>query len=138
MIVEAILVGVMCYIASIGVPWFVGNTGGYYYLSRPLISGTIVGLILGDLKTGIIIGAALQAVYISHIIAAGGTSADITFVSYPATALAIISGASIEVAIGLAATIGVLGILIFNLMLTTNIFWIHAGDRALEKNSLKG
>lgn len=138
MVLEAVVIGLLCYIANIGVPWFIGNTGGYYYLSRPLISGAILGFILGDLQTGIIIGAALQTVYISHVIAAGGTSADLTFVAWPATALAILSGAQTEVAIALAATIGVLGIFLLNAQLTTNIFWLHVADKELEKGNYRG
>lgn len=137
-ILQATIIGILCYVASIGVPWFFGITGGFFYLSRPLIAGTIIGAILGDLQQGIIIGAAIQMVYISHVMAGGGTSADLTFVSYPAIAIALLSNVETNVAIALAATIGVLGIVLFNVMLTTNIFWIHLGDKYLANGDLKG
>lgn len=138
MLLQAILLGIICYLASLGVPWFFGTTGGFYYLSRPLISGTIVGLILGDVQTGILIGAAVQALYLSLIVPGGVAAADITFVAYPAIAIAMLSGANADVAVALAATIGLLGVTLFNLIETVNTFWNHVADKYAEKNDLKG
>lgn len=138
MLGKAILIGIVCYIASLGVPWFFGTTGGFYYLSRPLISGMFVGLILGDVRTGITIGAAVQALYLSLIVPGGVASADITFVAYPAIALSMLSGADPEVAVSLAATIGLLGVIFFNLIETINTFWNHLADSYAQKNDLKG
>lgn len=138
MLGKAILIGIFCYIASLGVPWFLGTTGGFYYLSRPLISGMFVGLILGDIRTGILIGAAVQALYLSLIVPGGVAAADITFVAYPAIALAMLSGADPEVAVSLAATIGLLGVIFFNLIETVNTFWNHLADSFAEKDDLKG
>lgn len=138
MLLQSILLGIICYLASLGVPWFLGTTGGFYYLSRPLISGTIVGIILGDVKTGIIIGSAVQALYLSLIVPGGVASADITFVAYPAIAIAMLSGADADVAVALAATIGLLGVTLFNLIETVNTFWNHLADKYAEKNDLKG
>lgn len=138
MLMKAILLGIFCYLASLGVPWFLGTTGGFYYLSRPLVSGMFVGLILGDVHTGIIIGAAVQALYLSLIVPGGVASADITFVAYPAIALGMLSGADPEVAVALAATIGLLGVILFNSIETINTFWNHVADKYAEKNDLKG
>ena len=138
MLGKSILIGVFCYLASLGVPWFLGTTGGFYYLSRPLISGMIVGLILGDVQAGISIGATVQALYLSLIVPGGVAAADITFVAYPAIALAMLSGADPEVAVSLAATVGLLGVIFFNLIETVNTFWNHLADSYAEKNNLKG
>lgn len=63
-----------------------GLTGGWYLISRPLVSGMLVGLILGDVKTGIMIGVAVQAVYIAMVTPGGSMPADLNFVAYPAIA----------------------------------------------------
>ncbi|QAT39194.1 PTS sugar transporter subunit IIC [Clostridium sp. JN-9] len=138
MFFQALLIGLFCYLASLGVPWFFGTTGGFYYLSRPLISGMIVGLILGDMKTGILIGAAVQALYLSLIVPGGVASADITYVAYPAIALAMLSKANSDFAVSLAATIGLLGVILFNLIETINTFWNHVADKYADKNDMKG
>lgn len=138
MFIQAVLIGVLCYLAALGVPWFIGTTGGFYYLSRPLVSGLFVGLILGDVQTGIIIGAAVQALYLSLIVPGGVAAADITFVAYPAIALAMLSGADPEIAVTLAATIGLLGVVVFNIMMTINVFWNHLSDKYLKERNLRG
>lgn len=138
MLLKSILIGIFCYLASLGTPWFFGTTGGFYYLSRPLISGTIVGLILGDVQSGILIGAGVQAVYLSLIVPGGVASADITFVAYPAIAIALLSGANVDVAVSLATTIGLLGVALFDLIEIINTFWNHVADKYAEKNDIKG
>ena len=67
MIFEASLIGLLCYLGALSSPWLFGLTGGWYLISRPLVSGMLVGLILGDVKTGIMIGVAVQAVYIAMV-----------------------------------------------------------------------
>ena len=36
-------------------------------MGRPLVSGFIIGIILGDVKTGILMGAAVQTLYIGLV-----------------------------------------------------------------------
>lgn len=138
MLIKAILIGIFCYLGALSVPWAAGVTGGWYTLSRPLVSGMIVGLILGDVTKGIVIGVAVQAVYIALITPGGTMPADLNFVAYPAIALGILSGASTEVAVTLAATIGILGSIIHNFMMVVNSFWNHRGDKAVEEGDMRG
>lgn len=67
MIIEATLIGILCYLGALSSPRLLGLTGGWYLITRPLVSGMLVGIILGDLKTGIMIGVAVQAVYIAMV-----------------------------------------------------------------------
>ncbi len=138
MFVEAVLIGIFCYLGALSVPWVFGLTGGWYTLSRPLVSGLVVGLILGDVKSGVIIGVAVQAVYIALVTPGGAMPADLNFVAYPAIALGILSGKSSEVAVTLAATIGILGTVIFNFMMILNSYWNNMADRAVEEGNIKG
>ncbi|WP_318374903.1 PTS sugar transporter subunit IIC [Enterobacter sp.] len=133
MFIEAILIGLLCYLGALSSPWLLGLTGGWYLITRPLVSGMLVGLILGDMKTGIIIGVAVQAVYIAMVTPGGSMPADLNFVAYPAIALGILSGQGPEVAVALAATIGIAGTILFNAMMVLNSFWNHRADVALER-----
>lgn len=101
MIIEATLIGILCYLGALSSPWLLGLTGGWYLITRPLVSGMLVGLILGDLKTGIMIGVAVQAVYIAMVTPGGSMPADLNFVAWPAIALGILSGKGPEVAVAL-------------------------------------
>ena len=86
---QAVLISLLCYLGALGTPWLMGLTGGWYTISRPLVSGFLIGLILGDVTQGIIIGVAIQAVYIAMVTPGGQMPADLNFVAYPAIALAI-------------------------------------------------
>ena len=50
---------------------------GYFTLYRPLIGGTIVGLILGDVQQGMAFGAALNAVHLGFISTGGSLPSDL-------------------------------------------------------------
>ncbi|AEM79483.1 PTS mannose/fructose/sorbose/N-acetylgalactosamine transporter subunit IIC [Thermoanaerobacter wiegelii] len=138
MLLKAILIGIFCYLGSLSTPWILGTTGGWYTLTRPLVSGMIVGLILGDVQKGILIGVAVQAVYIALITPGGTMPADLNFVAYPAIALGVLSGADPKVAVTLAATIGIAGTIVFNFMMVLNSVYAHMGDRFVEKGDFRG
>lgn len=138
MLIQAILIGIFCYLGALSVPWVFGLAGGWYTLSRPLVSGMIVGAILGDIQTGIIIGVAVQAVYIALVTPGGSMPADLNFVAYPAIALGILSGKDPKVAVTLAATIGILGTIIFNVMMVLNSYWSSLADKAVLKGDFLG
>ncbi|WP_034912182.1 PTS sugar transporter subunit IIC [Erwinia sp. 9145] len=138
MALEAILIGILCYLGALSTPWLFGLTGGWYLLTRPLVSGMLVGIILGDVQTGIIVGVAVQAVYIAMVTPGGSMPADLNFVAFPAIALGILSDKGPEVAVALAATIGIAGTVLFNAMLVLNSWWNHRADMALEKGDERG
>ncbi|MDZ5000942.1 PTS sugar transporter subunit IIC, partial [Clostridium perfringens] len=46
-IFQAILIGILAYAGSLSGALFLGTLGGWYVLSRPLVSGLLIGLILG-------------------------------------------------------------------------------------------
>ena len=138
MFIQAVLIGIFCYLGALSVPWAFGLTGGWYTLSRPLVSGLIVGLILGDVKTGVLVGVAVQAVYIALVTPGGTMPSDLNFVAYPAVALGVLSGKDPQVAVTLAATIGILGTVIFNFMMVLNSYWNNKADKAVKEGNVKG
>ncbi|UGA54055.1 PTS mannose/fructose/sorbose/N-acetylgalactosamine transporter subunit IIC [Vibrio sp. VB16] len=138
MLIEAILIGIMCYLGALTTPWLLGLTGGWYTITRPLVSGMLVGLVLGDLQTGIMVGVAVQAVYIAMVTPGGAMPADLNFVAFPAVALGVMSGQGIEVAVAIAATIGIAGTIVFNFMMLLNSYWNHQAELAVERGDDKG
>ena len=59
-IIQALLLGLFGWISSIYSPVLMGGLGGWYTLGRPLVSGLVIGIIMGDVSTGIILGGAIQ------------------------------------------------------------------------------
>ena len=137
-ILQAVLIALFSYLAAECVPVLMGDFGGYYVLSKPLASGLIVGIILGDVSTGVTVGAAVQTVYLATMSVGGSIQTDIAVVAYPAVALGVVSGGDANVSIALATTLGIVGILIWNGMEFCNVFWGNMAVKAAEKGDYKG
>lgn len=87
MLYEAILLGL---IAGIGI--LDSRLFGVLMLERPLVLGALVGLVLGDFKTGIIIGAQLELIWMGIAGIGSSTPPDVVTGGVLGTAFAIISG----------------------------------------------
>lgn len=83
---------------------------GFTMLNRPIVIGPLVGLFLGDLHTGVIIGAALEAVFMGVVNIGGASAAEPGIATAVGTAFAILLGKGSEVALTLALPIGILGL----------------------------
>ncbi|HEX4702544.1 MAG TPA: PTS sugar transporter subunit IIC [Pseudonocardiaceae bacterium] len=104
------------------------------YASRPLIAGTVAGLIIGDLTLGMAVGATLELAALGVYTYGGATIPDYTTGAIVGTALAHAAGGDFthELAIGLG--LGIPAALLLTALdpigrfLPT--FWIHRADIA--------
>ncbi len=103
MLSQAIMIGL---IAGIGI--LDGRILGQTMLDRPLVTGPLVGLVLGDLESGIIIGAQLELIWMGLTGIGASTPPDVVTGGVLGTAFAIMSGSGVEVALALAVPIAVL------------------------------
>ena len=71
---------------------------GFTMLNRPIVIGPLVGLFLGDLHTGVIIGASLEAVFMGVVNIGGASAAEPGIATAVGTAFAIMLGKGSEVA----------------------------------------
>lgn len=79
---------------------------GQCMTERPIIVGSVIGLLLGDLKTGVIVGAALEVVFMGVVNIGGVTATDASTSTAIATAFSIYSGLSLEEAVAVAIPVG--------------------------------
>ena len=86
---QAALLGLFACLASM--PGLGGTSIGNYTLGRPLVAYLIVGLILGDMTLGIIVGMAIQVVYIALVTPGGTVSADVRAACYIGIPLAMMA-----------------------------------------------
>ena len=141
---QAVLLGLFACLASM--PGLGGTSIGNYTLGRPLVAGLVVGIILGDITLGIIVGMAIQVVYIALVTPGGTVSADVRAACYIGIPLAMIaikgnpalaadpSGAdAAALATTLGATCGTLGAILFYGTATINLAWQAMGWKWLEK-----
>ena len=81
--------GIIYYLGNIGTPWTT-VLGSASIFQKPLVAGTLVGLILGHPIEGVIIGAAIQLPYIAYISAGGTIPSDPGLAGVLGTAFAIV------------------------------------------------
>lgn len=140
-VLQAALLGLFACLASM--PGMGGSAIGNYTLGRPLVGGLVCGLILGDVRTGILVGAAMQLLYIALVTPGGTVSADVRAVSYIGIPLAMLAlnsygmDAANADGIGLAtsfgAMVGTLGTVLFYGTATMNLIWQHIGWKAVDE-----
>jgi len=131
---QAALIALFYYLAQS--PWLMGM--GYWTLYRPLIGGTVVGIILGNPAQGAIIGATINLLYLGFISAGGSLPGDPALAGYVGTALAIGSGIDVNAALALAVPIGLLGSLIWFGRMTLDAIFVHWADRYAEEGNTSG
>lgn len=84
---QVILIALFIYLGAIGS--IVGNTIGWYCLGRPLIAAFVVGLIMGDVQTAMLVGVPLQIAYLANVTPGGAVAWDLSYATYIGTAMAI-------------------------------------------------
>lgn len=133
---QALLIGLLGYC---GARWAIplwGDNGGWWTVGRPLVAGMLIGIILGDVKTGIIFGCAINSLYLGSITVGGVAANDINFAAYIGIPLAMVSGANVEEALTLAALLGALGVLIWNGVKIINVYWVHHMEKLIDAGKL--
>ncbi len=135
---QAAILAIFCYLGALTTPWILGTTGGWYVISRPLVAGFIAGLVLGDVKTGVLIGIAVQAVFIGLITPGGAVPADLSFVSYLGIPLALVAHSAPDLAVSISVGFGVIGVAAWQLLSVGNAAWAHVCDRYAEEGNIDG
>ena len=142
---QAALIGLCACLSSM--PGMGGSSIGNYTLGRPLIGGLVCGVVLGDIAAGVLVGCAMQVVYIALVTPGGTVSADVRAVSYIGIPLAMValksyglSADSVEgaaLATSFGTMVGTLGTVLFYGTATINLVWQHVGWKAVEKRQYK-
>lgn len=119
--IQAVILGIFACLASM--PGMGGSAIGNYTLGRPLVAGLVCGIILGNVPAGIMVGAAMQVVYIALVTPGGTVSADVRAVSYIGIPLAMLalnsygldpaSTKGVAMATSFGAMVGTLGTVFF-------------------------
>ena len=81
---------------------------GWQTLQRPIVTATLTGFLLGDIETGMIMAASLEAIFMGISAIGGSVPADACASSIIAVAYAILTGADVETGLALAMPIGTL------------------------------
>ncbi len=132
MIVQAVLVGL------IGALGCLDYQLGTLYMFRPIVMCPLVGLALGDLQTGLAVGASLELLFMGSISIGAYVPPNETIGGVLACAFAISLGEGTEAAIALAMPIAVLTLAIKNLLQPIWPFFVDKADSFAKKGNLRG
>ncbi len=80
---------------------------GLTHMHRPVVLGPLVGLVLGDLHTGILTGGTLELVWMGLAPLAGAQPPNVIIGTIVGTAFAITTGVKPDVAVGVAVPFAV-------------------------------
>ena len=135
---QALLIGLLGTFGVNRTPWFFGFAGSYNGLGAPLVACSIMGIILGDIKLGVIVGATLEAIFLGHITPGGAMPSDKGFATFIGGSLAIATGGGAEAAIAMAVPLALLGVILFQAFMTFNIYFAHWGERCAKVGDGRG
>lgn len=89
---------------------------GMSMLSRPIVVAPLVGLLLGDLQTGLVVGASLETIFMGVVNVGISSSAEPSLAAGLAAAFAITMGGNADAAIPLAYPLAIIGLQIMNMI----------------------
>ena len=134
-VLQCLLLALFGSVSALFSPWLMH--AGWLTLGRPLIAGTVVGLILGDLTTGILLGCAVQTLYIGLVTPGGSMPADVNYVAWIGIPLTMIVKADAAFALALSPALSFLGVLATLLTVTINSFFVHRQDSLIGRGKLE-
>lgn len=103
---------------------------------RPLIACTLIGLVLGDIKTGIIIGGSLELLALGWMNIGAALAPDAALASVVSTILVIVGGQEIPTAIALAIPVAAAGQVLTYVVRAITVGFQHAADKSIEDGNL--
>lgn len=96
---------------------------------RPIFVAPMMGLVLGDFRTGLIMGAELEAIYMGIVGFGGSAPSDATSAAAICTAYVILGGMTTEAAIAFAIPIGTLMARANQLVIPLHSYFIPKFDK---------
>lgn len=133
MFVQALLLGCVAMLAN--AEYLLGTS----LLSRPIVVGVLTGIVLGDIKSGIVLGATLELAFIGAFSIGAALPPEIISGGVLGTAFAIVIGKGPEVALALGVPIAALALVIKNACMVFILpMFVHKADKYAEKANFKG
>lgn len=109
------------------------------HIFRPIFVGPVVGLIMGDVHTGMMVGVMVELMFLAVIFVGTAVPPNPTISTAIATGIAILAGGGTELAVATALPISFIGQMAETFQNTViNVWFMHRVDRAVEKRSAKG
>ncbi|MGL9769317.1 MAG: PTS mannose/fructose/sorbose transporter subunit IIC [Sodalis sp. (in: enterobacteria)] len=107
-----------------------------FQFHRPLVACTLIGLVLGDMKTGIIIGGTLEMIALGWMNIGAAVAPDTALASIISTILVIAGNQTVGAGIALAIPLAAAGQVLTIIVRSIAVAFQHAADSAAERGNL--
>lgn len=131
-VIQVLLVAVWAFIVAIDQFDFLES------LYQPIVTGAVVGAILGDLQTGLIVGGTYQLMTIGNMPVGGAQPPNAVIGGIMATVFAISSGLDTTAAVGLAVPFALIGQYMVTLLFTVMSPIMAVADKMAANADTKG
>lgn len=121
-----------------GFAYFSRRFMGDMFLERPIFLGPMVGLIMGDLPTGLLVGATLELIFMGAADIGGSVPPNMVIGSILGTAFAIVSGQGLETGLVIAIPAALLGVTFEAFAKTVCVFFVTAAERYADEGNAAG
>lgn len=128
-------------IISIWVALVESRSLGYATLNlrfSPLMTGLIVGVVMGDVTKAMIITAAIQLIYMGAIAPGGTMPSEPAVATAIAVPVAMLAGLKPTAAIAVAVPVGLMGSYLYQLRIFLNTFIVRLTDKYASEMNDKG
>ncbi|MBV7390562.1 PTS mannose/fructose/sorbose transporter subunit IIC [Enterococcus alishanensis] len=105
---------------------------------RPLVACTLVGLVLGDVGTGILLGGTLEMMALGWMNVGLAMAPDTAIASVISTILVIVSNQGIGEGIAIAVPLAAAGQALTIFVRTITVFFVHKADDYAANGNFKG
>lgn len=122
----------------VAIVWFLEKMGGTPMVNRPIVICSLVGLVLGDLQSGIMIGASLELVFMGAIQVGAAVPPDVLVGASLGAAFAIITGKGSEIALTLALPIAILAQSLKVIIFIVRSWFMNFAVSLAKKANIKG
>lgn len=104
---------------------------------QPVVIGPIVGAILGDIQTGLAMGATIQLIYLGVISVGGETPSNPGIAAIMGVSLGIATGLDPEAAVSVAVPFGIIGSVLPTLVRNLHLVILHQVQKYIRKHNIK-
>ena len=129
-LIQAILIGCVAALTQLEGDWL-----GECKLREPVITGFLVGLIMGDVTKGLMIGGALQLMWMGATNIGPTAGLDIGSGGTIGAAVALMTGSDLEVAVAFAIPVAVVVQMVNILKMTTFSGLMHKADAYIDEGN---
>lgn len=107
-------------------------------LYQPIVTGAVIGAILGDLQTGLVVGGTYQLMTIGNMPVGGAQPPNAVIGGVMATVFAVASGLETSAAVGLAVPFALIGQYMVTFLFTVMSPMMARADKCAENADTKG